>query len=55
MMSVMAMFRQLTLRPFDLKCRIWSRGVSYGVQEGPIAFGENFSLEVRESQLSLRI
>jgi hypothetical protein len=54
-LSVIEMFRQLTPRPFDLQCRVSSHGVSYGVQEGRIAFRENFSLEVRESRLSLRI
>ena len=55
LMSDIRMFRQLTPRRFDLQCRISSHGVSYGVQEGRIAFRENSSLEVRESQLSLRI
>jgi hypothetical protein len=55
LLSEMGIFRQVRPRPFDLQCRISSHGVSYGVQEGRIAFRENFSLEVRESQLSLRI
>jgi len=35
--------------------RISRHGVVYGVQEGRITYREDLSLEVRESQLSLRI
>jgi hypothetical protein len=42
-------------QPLTSSARISRHGVVYGVQEGRIVYRENLSLEVRESQLSLRI